>query len=60
MMAVAAMAMQTRKLLDTHTNLGPRRLHMGSIRNELKPRTICRCACVFKCQEASGSGAELI
>jgi hypothetical protein len=42
MMAVAAMAMQTRKLLDTHTTLGPSRLHIGSIRNELNPRMICR------------------
>ena len=41
MSAVAAMAMQTMKLLVTHTNLGPTFRHIGSIRKELNPRTIC-------------------
>jgi len=41
MSAVAAMAMQTMKLLVTHTSLGPTFRHIGSIRKELNPRTIC-------------------
>jgi len=35
------MATQTMKLLVTHTSLGPTFRHIGSIRKELNPRTIC-------------------
>jgi hypothetical protein len=39
--AVPAMQTNTIKLLIAHTNLDPNLRHIGSIKNELMPRTTC-------------------